>query len=58
MHFSNIKENKISDRNTCVEILLLEEPQYGSDPLMITQLFDTVIGVCVCMYQIDIYCKL
>ena len=37
MHFSNKKEYKLSDRNTCVELLLLEEPQYGSEPLMMTQ---------------------
>ena len=34
IYFSNINENKISDRETPVEILPAE-PQYGSEPLSI-----------------------
>ena len=35
IYFSNIKENKISDRETPVELLSLE-PQYGTEPLLIS----------------------
>ena len=33
IYFSNINENKISDRETPVELLSLE-PQYGTEPLL------------------------
>ena len=35
IYFSNINENKISDRETPVELLSLE-PQYGTEPLLIS----------------------
>ena len=37
MYFSNINENKISDRETPVELLSLE-PQYGTEPLLISSI--------------------
>ena len=33
--FSNINENKVSDRETSVELLSLE-PQYGTEPFLIS----------------------
>ena len=35
IYFSNINDNKISDRETPVELLSLE-PQYGTEPLLIS----------------------
>ena len=37
IYFSNINENKISDRETPVELLSLE-PQYGTEPLLISSI--------------------
>ena len=37
IYFSNINENKISDRKTPVELLSLE-PQYGTVPLLINSI--------------------
>ena len=37
IYFSNINENKISDRETHVELLSLE-PQYGTEPLLISSI--------------------
>ena len=37
IYFSNINQNKFSDRETPVELLSLE-PQYGTEPLMIIML--------------------
>ena len=37
MYFSNIDENKISDRETPVELLSLES-QYGTEPLLISSI--------------------
>ena len=37
IYFSNINENKISDRETPVEMLSFE-PQYGTDPLLLSSI--------------------